>query len=964
MDEKTKKINDEQKKAILFGEGPLLIVAGAGTGKTTVITERMAHLIKSGRANASEILALTFTEKAASEMQERVDIAMPYGYTDMWISTYHSFCDKILRDEALAIGLSTDYSLLTKPEAIQFIRDNLYKFKLDYYRPVGNPTKFIDGLVTHFSRLQDEDIAPQEYLTWAEKNFKKKQSGVDKIESAKWYELALSYNEYENLKASEGYMDFGDLIAKSLILFRKRPNVLSYYQKKFKYILVDEFQDTNYAQFELSLLLASKRPNITVVGDDDQSIYRFRGASVSNILQFRDRFPKAEVVVLTKNYRTKQNILDASYRLIQHNNPNRLETKEGVNKKLNSQNKGEGEILFFHERRVEGEAERVAKQIIKLVKEKKYSWGDFAILVRANNHATPFISALNYHSIPCQFLGPNKLFSRPEVIEIVSYLKILTDANDDPALYQVLSMNELEVEASDLAKLVSFSKRKNKKLFEVIRDHDPELVSEDTWKKLKTLVEIYNQHLNGLKNASSGKLLYEFVSKMGIMEKFIKPDTEEGQKRTANIGMLFEKIRNYEASHMGASVFDVVDWIELASEMGDSPRAAEADWQEENAVNIMTIHSAKGLEFPVVFLTNLVALRFPSVNRRDQIPLPDEILKEILPTGDAHEQEERRLFYVGMTRAKDHLYLTASDFYGETMSQPKKLSPFIFEVLGDSLPAVESRLPEQLSFLDFKPNKTLTKKEARHPIHFLSYSQIETFKMCPLHYKLKYILRIPTAPSGAQALGTSVHAALKEFYQKIKGGQTRSEKLLIKMLLKNWIDEGYVSREHEKDALAKAKKMLHTQFQEDETRKPPIFLEQRFTVPLKKVGQAHLKIGGVIDRVDLLPGGEIEIIDYKTGSAPDGGQKDVDKNLQLSLYALAATQTIDTLLRKSPEQIKLTLWYLDEGVKYTTTRTKEELIQVVDKIFDIRRQIEESDFSCSGTPLCQNCEYKTFCRQD
>jgi len=302
------KLNKEQLAAIKHKEGPLLIIAGAGTGKTTVITERIKYLIIGKQAKANEILALTFTEKAAREMEERVDVVMPFGWTQMWISTFHSFCDRVLRREALHIGFNPKYHLTTVAESVQFVRNNLFKFELDYFRPLGNPTKFVGGMLQHFSRLQDEDVSPNQYLDWAKLNFKSKKtkSIEERIESSKWLELAKTYKTYEELKVKGDILDFGDLIVKTLKLFRDRPNVLADYQKQFKYILVDEFQDTNYAQNELAILLSKKTKNITVCGDDDQSVYRFRGAAVSNIIQFRKNFPKARIVVLTKNYRSTQ----------------------------------------------------------------------------------------------------------------------------------------------------------------------------------------------------------------------------------------------------------------------------------------------------------------------------------------------------------------------------------------------------------------------------------------------------------------------------------------------------------------------------------------------------------------------------------------------------------------------------------------------------------------------------------
>lgn len=408
-----KKLNKEQLEAVEYGDGPVLIIAGAGTGKTTVITERIVNLVKSGKADPSEILALTFTEKATAEMQERVDVAMPYGYTDIWISTFHSFCDRVLREEALTIGFTTDYSLLSLSEAVQLLRTNLFNLKLDYFRPVGNPNKFIGGLLTHFSRLQDENITPRDYKKWLLAEAKRSgNSKEEKFEMKKWTELSNAYSSYQELKAKEGYMDFGDLIVKTIELFKKRPNVLSEYQKKFKYILIDEFQDTNYAQNELAMILSGRSANITVVGDDDQSIYRFRGAAISNIMHFRKHFPKSKVIVLNKNYRSYQGILDSAYSLIQFNNPDRLEVSEKVDKKLVSFRKGNAEIKIFHERTAESEADRVSEEISKLVSLGKYSYRDFAILVRANSHATPFVTSLSYKGIPHQFLGPDKLFEK------------------------------------------------------------------------------------------------------------------------------------------------------------------------------------------------------------------------------------------------------------------------------------------------------------------------------------------------------------------------------------------------------------------------------------------------------------------------------------------------------------------------------------------------------------------------
>ncbi|MBU1626236.1 UvrD-helicase domain-containing protein, partial [bacterium] len=347
-------LNKEQLQAAMHKEGPLMIIAGAGTGKTTVITQRIAWLIEQGLAKPDEILALTFTEKSATEMEERVDRLLPMGYLDLWISTFHSFCERILREHALEIGLSHEFTLLDEVDTMLLMRRNFDKFDLDYYRPRGNPTRFVKALLQHFSRIKDEMISPELYLEYVEKmqmdadtfeGVASEDEGEKLAEIARVKEVASAYHEYQQILLENNAMDFADLIAYTLELFKKRPNILKMYREQFKFILVDEFQDTNTAQYELVKLLSAPKNNLTVVGDDDQSIYKFRGASLGNIMQFSQDFPNASRVVLTKNYRSAKQILDSAYTLIQQNNPHRLEIKEQISKALEAQLSEDGEVL-------------------------------------------------------------------------------------------------------------------------------------------------------------------------------------------------------------------------------------------------------------------------------------------------------------------------------------------------------------------------------------------------------------------------------------------------------------------------------------------------------------------------------------------------------------------------------------------------------------------------------------------
>src|SRR3989344_303599 len=333
-------LNAAQTDAVTHGAGPLLIVAGAGTGKTTVLTRRYLHILQTHGLTTENVLALTFTEKAAGEMEDRVLSLLPNGTFDFWISTFHGFCQRVLEERGLDIGIPNRFRLVTETDGWLLLKRRINELPLDYYRPLGNPVKFLAALLRHISRAKDENVSPEEYLAFAKDAVLDGDAETVSGERKRLQELADLYFAYRKILRDEGALDFGDLIQETLRLFRERPRVLAEYQKRFPYILVDEFQDTNWAQYELVKLLAGSARNLTVVGDDDQAIYKFRGASLANILQFRDDYPEAKAVYLTDNYRSNQAILDLAYRFIKKNDPHRLETKladVGLSKRLVSQ---------------------------------------------------------------------------------------------------------------------------------------------------------------------------------------------------------------------------------------------------------------------------------------------------------------------------------------------------------------------------------------------------------------------------------------------------------------------------------------------------------------------------------------------------------------------------------------------------------------------------------------------------
>ncbi|MBI2916242.1 MAG: UvrD-helicase domain-containing protein, partial [Elusimicrobia bacterium] len=515
-------LNPSQMKAVLHDQGPLLIVAGAGTGKTTVLTRRIAHLITSKRAFPREILALTFTDKAAREMEDRVDRLVPYGFNDVWISTFHSFGDRILREYAFEIGMSPNARVLSLPEAVVLLSQRLFEFKLDYYRPLSDPTRFMESLLTAFSRAKDEDVSPEEFLQSAQNSLKNAKSQEEKESAKKMLEVARAYQTYENLKTQKGLIDFGDQVVLALKILRERANVLKKIQAQFKYILVDEFQDTNYAQFEILKLLTSKSQNITVVGDDDQSIYKFRGACLSNILQFRGQYPLCQEIVLQENYRSTQEVLDTAYKLIQHNNPDRLEYRDQISKFLRSHKTGGQRVSHRHFETLFSETEFVVSQIQKRVQSGQNQPGDFAILVRTNAGAEPFLKSLNSAGIPWRFSGSGGLYEQEEIRVALAFLRCVDQPNDSASLYYLATSSLYGLDGETCARTTQLADKSRRSLEEVFRaclkDEANDLRLEpESQKKIESLVRDLKKFRQRAATTPTGFLLYQFFEESGVL---------------------------------------------------------------------------------------------------------------------------------------------------------------------------------------------------------------------------------------------------------------------------------------------------------------------------------------------------------------------------------------------------------------------------------------------------------------
>ncbi len=957
-----KNLNPQQKKAVIHEEGPLLIIAGAGTGKTTVITRRIAHLIVNKKVSPDKILALTFTDKAAFQMQEKVDVLVPYGFTETWISTFHAFGDRILRENALELGMNPDFKVLTRPQTAVFFRENLFKFPLNYYRPLSTPTKFISAMISFFSRARDEDISPQEYLDYAQKLEREASQGTDaalKEDAARHVELAKCYAQYQALLLAENKIDFANQFFLTLQLFRQRPSVLRRYQEQFDYILIDEFQDTNYAQFELVKLLAQRSKNLTVVADDDQSIYKWRGAAVSNILNFMKVYPASEKVTLTKNYRSTQTILDASYKLIQSNNPDRFEVQAKINKRLIGVAKKGKKATHKHFDSLSSESDWVADYILTHVKKKKYAYNDFAVLVRSNSDADLFINAFNMREIPWQFSGNQGLYSRDEVRLCIAFLRLVANPSDSLSLFFLASSFLYELPIVELTLAMNFAHRRQWDLFFMLkkiealsefREISPKFLSA----KEKIIADI-ERFVELSKSCTTGQLLYSFLTTTGFLRNLVDEATIESESKVKNIARFFDIVKDFESAANENRVLYFVNYLDMLINVGDDPPVAEAD-SDSLAVNILTIHKAKGLEFLVVFMVSLVERRFPWPLRREPIELPEELIKDTLPLGDFHIQEERRLFYVGMTRAQKELFLTSASDYGT--KHPKKVSRFVAEAVAaqssektaktSALEAIERNAPRLQKSSAAAPEKIDPNK-----ILNLSYFQIDDYLTCPLKYKYVHILHVPIMAHHTVLYGKALHDAVQFYHQsKIKGLAVTQEDV-AKAFEESFRQEGFLSREHIELRLKAGIAAMRNFYQEQEQAKIiPAHVERDFSFMLD-----NDRIIGRWDRIDVVDG-QATIIDFKSSAVEtqEAADKQAKESLQLSLYSLAYQKVFGELPANKE------LHFLETGLVGRASVTEESIQKVVEETQKASLGIREGDFKAKPAYMaCLYCAYNQIC---
>lgn len=627
-------MNNMQQQAVFCTEGPLLILAGAGSGKTTVLVNRIAYILQSELCKPWQILAITFTNKAAGELKERICNAVPEGGSDIWAATFHSTCARILRRYGDRIGFTSHFTVYGTDDQKKLVKDILKQLNYD------EKMLPVKRVLNEISKAKDEMLTPQEML---------KRAGYDNLKQS----VAKVYEIYQSRLKTADAMDFDDMLCKTVELFQKCPDILEFYQNQFKYIMVDEYQDTNKVQYKFVSMLAAKYGNICVVGDDDQSIYKFRGATIENILSFENTFKGAKMIRLEQNYRSTQNILNAANGVISNN-------KMRKGKTLWTENAVGDKIEVHTSDSERDEAQFIAKTILDGVADgRKFS--DFAILYRMNAQSNSIEQALSRSGIPHRVIGGRRFYDREEIRDMVAYLQVINNPHDDVRLGRIINVPKRGIGATTLEKASEIAAGLGESIYSVIKDADvyPQLSRAAT--KLKSFVAL----IDGLMEAEqSGDYslaeLYNLILEHTDYEKYLKTEKDNPDVRIENIEELSSNIIKFEEDYAEeASLSNFLEEISLQTDIDNYD--AEAD-----SSVMMTLHSAKGLEFPVVFIAGLEEGVFPSIATMMN---PDEL------------NEERRLAYVGITRAKEKLYITKAKsrmLMGHTSYN--KVSRFVNEI--------------------------------------------------------------------------------------------------------------------------------------------------------------------------------------------------------------------------------------------------------------------------------------------
>ncbi|MGH9804092.1 MAG: ATP-dependent helicase [Candidatus Acidiferrales bacterium] len=957
-------LNPAQRAAVEHLHGPVLVIAGAGTGKTRVISERIAHLLRAiPELSGENILAITYTKKAAAEMAARIRRAAGKRADGIGVFTFHAFCYDLLRrhHEALKILEPVDYWI--------FLRRRLDRLGLDLFLRLSEPGRFLSDFDKFFSRCQDELVSPEDYRAYVERLcaqldseralLGEEERAEREQELARQRELARAYAAAEQLLREADRTTFGGSLLSAVALLRARADLREYYQDRYRYILVDEFQDANIAQIELLSLLAGRHRNVMAVGDDDQAIYRFRGASYASFRKFAQLFPDRREITLNENYRSTARILRVATTLIAQNGLGRYKPDKRL---LPLHPPGERVHLAELDDPA-AEAAFVVAQIERLRKEAG-SCGGIAVLYRAHLHRDALVTALRRAGIAFVIRGLSVL-THPLVRDLIAWFRAVENPRDNISLARLLALPEWGLSLENLLELLERAHHEKCSILQAVESLHPRVRDQQT--RLGAFLAL----LSELRGLAPRLPLTEFVERLlerinfrllpadpdrPAFEAFVRflRQWEAEKSETKRLAEFVEYFGYFEEANGSVNLY------------GDDDKAAPP----EDAVQLMTVHSAKGLEFNSVFLLRLNRNDFPTRRRRPLFEFPEALMNEPLPPGDFHVQEERRLCYVALTRARRRLALSTlcgerrapSVFLEDILRDPhaardvEQLTPAA--VAADPPPSVRAAVPETMFAAESAARASRigawarqdTESQESEPLS-LSHTALETFQKCPLKYKFSDLWRLPGASTPAMVFGQIMHRSVVEYFRARRQNPALNREELEHIYEQQWRQAAWPSADdfqrqrYHRSGWEQLQKFLA---QQAGSAANVLELEKTFTWPWEDV-----VLTGRIDQINRLEARNVEIIEYKTGQPRP--EKTVQKSLQLALYALAAERQLN--LRPA----RLTLYNFTAGEGVSFAPDDKQAARALDTVREVADRIRAREFPPRPGFHCRYCDYRPLC---
>ena len=966
------KLNAAQKRAIEHGDGPLLVIAGAGTGKTRVITERIRSLFERDDSLLGEnVLALTYTIKAAGEMLRRIKKTCGERVDRITVNTFHGFCETILKEGA------PHRKPIAPVDHWILLRRNMRRLQLEKYRRLAEPGQFLNDFLQFFSRCQDELVSSEQYQQYADgcaANLEAKRPQLDEEtykerleEIQKQQEIARAYRASEELLREKNVVALNGLITETVKLLESDADLRERLQKRFRHVLVDEFQDTNIAQLRLLELLTAWPRNIVAVGDNDQAIYRFRGASFGSFKLFLERFAGWNEgqdstklrVLLKENYRSTPNILRVATQVIAQN-----ETSADFPNKVLEAGKPEGERVRIAELATEEEeALWVASQIERGQKAGR-KWSDFAVLYRQHAHRDLLVPELARRKIPF-VITRLSILDHPLVRDTLAYLRLIARPYDDVSSARVLAAPAWGLQPVDLVRLAGRARKegKHKAIYDVLQLPQAQLPFDSGRAELDELVQHLNSERQAMRSRTAREILGDLMEWLDIPARASTQDVKYVKRLT-------EFAKEWEGKSETRKLPEFLEYLDYFQQANET--IALEDDTPGDAVQLMTVHGAKGLEFAQVFVLRVNSRAFPASERMPLFTFPVELMKEELPQGDFHTQEERRLFYVALTRAQEKLTLTTltekrgkvPTFIEDILMEPAVKRRDVLQIAPKVLLPVEeanagtTEGPQRLLFAAQGPPRIFSRIAAWAETYdppvpeplTLSPSAVMGYRACPQQYLFEKLWSIEGEAKATWTFGRVIHATIRRAVAELKKGRKLPFEEVRRIYETEWsaigYEDDYQEQEYKKDGLEQLETFYTTLC---ETQLEILEQEKTFELDLEN----NVIVKGRIDQINSLGRKDVEIVDYKTGKARKDSE--ANKDLQLSIYAIAAREIFEL------NPVRLVFHYLQDNKRQATTRSAKHLAEAQKIVQEVAAEIRAGEFAAKPGFQCRSCAYRPIC---